>query len=289
MPTIGKGFVMNSLLRMLISKGYPGRVFLLAGIFMVIPIIFMALTAPLISPYDPTISVSNPLSPPSTAHPLGTDNLGRDVLSRIIWGSRIVLAVVLLSVILSASVGIPLGLLSGYMGGKLDRILTMVMDSMYAFPGLILAIALASVLGPSIVNAAIAIAIGYIPIYFRMARGQALQIKEQAYVELAKVAGASSVRIMFRHILPNAMPTLSVIVTLNMADAILTEAALSFLGFVVTPPTPDWGFDMRAGQPFLPSGYWWTITFPGIFILILSLGLSLAGEGLNDMLAGREI
>jgi peptide/nickel transport system permease protein len=122
-----------------------------------------------------------------------------------------------------------------------------------------------------------------------MTRGQTLQIKEQAYVELARAAGASSTRIMFRHMLPNAVPTLSVIVTLNMADAMLTEAALSFLGFVVTPPTPNWGFDMRAGQPFLPSGYWWSITFPGIFILILSLGLSLMGEGLNDMVGDREI
>lgn len=289
MPISSRGFAMNIVIRALFGKGYPGRGFLLAGSSMVIPIVFMALAAPLISPYDPAAVVSNPLSPPSMAHPFGTDNLGRDILSRIIWGSRIVLMVITLSVILSASVGIPLGLLSGYIGGRLDRILTMVMDSIYAFPGLILAIALASVLGPSVVNAAAAIAIGYIPIYFRMTRGQTLQIKEQAYVELARAAGASSTRIMFRHILPNAVPTLSVIVTLNMADAILTEAALSFLGFVVTPPTPDWGFDMRAGQPFLPSGYWWSITYPGIFILILSLGLSLVGEGLNDMLGGREV
>lgn len=278
-----------SFIRILFRGRYQGKTFLIAGIALVLPIILMAILAPLISPYNPTVGVGTPLSPPNEAHLFGTDNLGRDILSRVIWGSRVVLAVVLLSTILSASIGIPLGLVSGYVGGKVDRILTMIMDSMYAFPGLILTIALASVLGPSIINAAVAIAVAYIPVYFRMTRGSALQIKEQAYVESAYAVGASPFRIMFKHILPNAIPTLSVVLTLNIADAILTEAGLSFLGFVVAPPTPDWGFDLRAAQPFLPAGYWWPITFPGLFILLLSLGFGLIGEGLNDMLGGREI
>jgi len=282
-------FMVSSLIKTLFKGKYPGKTFLLIGLTLILPIILMAVFAPFISPYDPTKSVADPLRPPNNLHPFGTDNLGRDILSRVIWGSRVVLAVVLLSTALSAAVGVPLGLLSGYIGGKVDRVLAMIMDSMYAFPGLILAIALASVLGPSIINAAVAIAVVYIPIYFRMTRGPTLQIKEQAYVESAYAAGASPLRIMFKHILPNVVPTLSVVLTLNMADAILTEAGLSFLGFVVVPPTPDWGFDLRAGQPFLPAGYWWPITFPGFFILLLSLGFGLIGEGLNDMLAGKEI
>ncbi len=278
----------NLVLWVLTGK-YLGKAFIVSGLILVIPIVFMAILAPIISPYDPTAMVGPSLHPPCSKYPFGTDNLGRDILSRIIWGTRVVLLVVLASTALAASIGIPLGLFSGFVGGKLDRVLSMIMDSMYAFPGLILAIALASVLGPSIINAALAIAVVYIPIYFRMTRGPTLQIKENIYIEAARAAGSPAKWIMFKHILPNVVPTLSVVLTLNMADAILTEAGLSFLGFVVVPPTPDWGFDLRAGQPYLPAGYWWPITFPGIFILLLSLGFGLIGEGLNDMLATKEM
>ncbi len=285
----GRASKITSYITWVFTGRYMGKAFIVSGLLLILPIVFMAMLAPLISPYDPTAMVGQPLSPPCPRFPFGSDNLGRDILSRVIWGSRVVLLVVLTSTALAASIGIPLGLLSGYIGGKIDRVLSMIMDSMYAFPGLILAIALASVLGPSIINAALAIAVVYIPIYFRMTRGPTLQIKENIYIEAARAAGSPAKWIMFKHILPNVVPTLSVVLTLNMADAILTEAGLSFLGFVVVPPTPDWGFDLRAGQPYLPAGYWWPITFPGLFILLLSLGFGLIGEGLNDMLATKEL
>lgn len=267
---------------------YPGKGFIVTGLIIVIPVVLMAVLAPLVSPYNPIKGGREWLKPPSPAHPFGTDNLNRDVLSRVIWGSRVVLAVVLTSALLSASIGIPLGLFSGYVGGRVDRVVSLFMDAMYAFPGLILAIALASVLGPNIINAAIAISVVYIPTYFRMGRGQTMQVKANLFVEAAVAAGASSWRVLLKHVLPNITPTLTVVATMNMADAILTEAGLSFLGFVVTPPTPDWGFDLRAGQPFLLSGYWWPSLFPGAFILLLSLGLGLIGEGLNEVLAPKE-
>ena len=280
--------IIDYLLRLRTGLGYPGKGFIIAGLGILVPLLLMALLAPLVSPYDPTKGSRDTLQPPSLVHFFGTNNLGQDLFSRILWGGRVVLTVVLVSTILSAIVGVPLGLLSGYLGGRIDRALAMIMDSIYAFPGLILAIALASVLGPSIINAAAAIAVVYIPTYFRMTRGPTLQLKASQYVEAAIATGASTKRIIFRHILPNLAPTLTVVFTLNTADSILTEAGLSFLGFVVTPPTPDWGFDLKAGQPFLPAGYWWLITFPGIFIIFLSLGFGLLGEGLNELLSPKE-
>jgi peptide/nickel transport system permease protein len=180
-----------------------------------------------------------------------------------------------------------LGLFSGFLGGKSDRLFSIVMDSIYAFPGLILAIAIAAMIGPGIVNMSIAIAVVYIPTYFRMIRGQVLSIKEQLYVEAARALGASNSTILFRYIFSNIIPSLVVVLSLNVADAILTEAGLSFLGLGIPPPTPDWGFDLSKGKSFLPGGYWWMITFPGIMIVIVVLGFSLLGEGLNEILNPR--
>ncbi len=261
----------------------PGaaRKLAIAGLVILGAIVVMAVFAPFIAPYDPTKMVDSPLLPPSSKHLLGTDMLGRDMFSRIVYGGRIVLWVVALATALSAVIGIPLGLLSGYYGGKTDRALSMVMDAIYAFPSLILAIALAAVLGPSPVNAAIAISVVYIPTYFRMVRGQVLQVKATPFIESAKALGLPASRIMTRHILPHLLPTIMVVFSLSAADAVLTEAALSFLGLAVRPPTPDWGFDLYAAKGFIQSAPW-LIMGPGVMITLLALGLALIGEGLGE-------
>jgi len=266
-----------------------GRYMVISGIAIITIVALMALFAPFIAPYDPIKSGKDVLQPPSLEHIMGTDNLGRDIFSRIIFGSRVVLSVVLTASLVSTVIGVPIGLISGYFGGKLDRVLSMLMDSMYAFPGLILAIAIAAVLGPSVFNAVVAISVVYIPTYFRMIRGQTLSIKSQLFVEAAKATGASDWRIMRKYIFPNLIPTLVVVFSLSVADAILTEAGLSFLGFIVSAPTPDWGFELASGRPYLPAGYWWMITFPGLMVMLLSLGFALVGEGLSEIYAmGRE-
>ncbi len=218
---------------------------------------------------------------------LGTDNLGRDILSRLIWGARAVLAVAILSALFSAAIGVPLGLLSGFFGGGFDRVLSLIMDSVYSFPGLILAIAVAAVLGTGVINIAIAISVVYIPTYFRMTRSQVLSIKEELYVEAARALGARQREVLGMYIFPNVVPTLVVVFSLNVADAILTEAGLAFLGLGLQPPTPDWGFDLNKGKAYLPRGYWWPITFPGLMITLVALGFSLLGEGLGEILNPR--
>jgi len=255
----------------------------LAGTGMVAFVVVLAVFAPYLTSYDPTRGVGPSLSPPSADHLMGTNRLGYDVYSRILYGAQTILVVVLLSTMISMIAGIPLGLISGYSGGVVDRSISVVMDSIYVFPGLILAIAMAAVLGPGMINASVAIAIVYIPTYFRMARGQTLSIKEQTYIEAMRAIGCKARTIVFRHVLPNILPTLTVVFSLNVADAVLTEAGLSFFGLSVPAPIPDWGYDLRAGQPFLPSGYWWLITFPGLMIIMLAIGFSLIGEGLNEL------
>jgi peptide/nickel transport system permease protein len=218
---------------------------------------------------------------------LGTDNYGRDVLSRIIYGSRTVLGIAILAALMSAAVGIPLGLMSAFFGGSLDRGLSLVMDSVYSFPGLILAIAMAALLGPGMLNIAIAIAVIYVPVYFRLVRSKVLSVKEEMYVEAARSLGASAATILGLYVFPNVIPSIVVIFSVNVADSILTEAGLAFLGLGLPPPTPDWGFDLSAGKRFVPSGYWWIITYPGVMIALLTLGFSLLGEGLNEILNPR--
>jgi peptide/nickel transport system permease protein len=218
---------------------------------------------------------------------LGTDNYGRDVLSRIIGGARTVLGIAILAALMSAMIGIPVGLLSGFFGGLFDRVLSLVMDSIYSFPGLILAIAMAALLGPGILNIAIAIAVIYVPVYFRLVRSKVLSVKEELYVEAARSLGAKAFTILFLYVFPNVIPSIVVIFSVNVADSILTEAGLSFLGLGLPPPTPDWGFDLSAGKRFVPSGYWWIITYPGMMIALLTLGFSMLGEGLNEILNPR--
>jgi peptide/nickel transport system permease protein len=244
---------------------------------------------------------------------LGTDNLGRDVLSRIIFGARAVLLVAVLSASFSALVGIPIGLLSGFIGGAVDRVLSLIMDSVYSFPGLILAIAMAAVLqlrmqqvlenvmatigtrlsGDQIavitgtMTTTVAIAVVYMPTFFRMVRGQVLAIKQQLYVEAARSLGAKATTILLQYIFPNVIASIVVIFSVNIADAILTEAGLSFIGLGLPPPTPDWGYDISKGRQFLPAGQWWLVTFPGLMIILVALGFSMFGEGLSEILNPR--
>ncbi len=220
---------------------------------------------------------------------LGTDNLGRDITSRLIWGGRTVLGVAILSALMSSVIGISLGLISGFTSGPLDRVLSLTMDSLYSFPGLLLAIAMAAMLGPGLLNVAVAISVIYIPTFFRVVRGQVLSIKEELHVEAARSLGAKSIPILTRYIFPLVIPSVVVVFSLNVADAILTEAGLSFIGLGLPPDIPDWGYDLSKGHSFLVAGHWWMITFPGVLITLVAMGFSLLGEGLSEILNPRLV
>ena len=271
--------------------GAEGYMIMVGGliVFAVIAISLLSAFYPGMAPYNPEKSVGTPFSSPSRQHLMGTDNLGRDIFSRIIYGAKVVMTVALLSSTFSAAVGIPVGLLSGFLGGKIDRVLSLIMDSIYAFPGLILAIAMAAMLGPGVINMSVAIAVVYIPTYFRMVRGQVLSVKEELYVEAARSLGAKATTILRLYVFPNVIPSVVVVFSLNIADAILTEAGLSFLGLGIDPSLPDWGYDLSRGKAYLPGGYWWIITFPGMMIALVALGFSMLGEGLNEILNPRLV
>ncbi len=217
---------------------------------------------------------------------LGTNQLGQDILSRIIWGTRIALIVGLSSALISFVIGVPLGLLSGFISGPFDRIMTLLMDSMYTFPGLILAIAIAAVLGAGIGNIIVAIAILYIPTYFRIVRGQTLSVKQELYVEAARSLGATPFKILWKYIFPNVFPSVVIIFSVNVADAILTEAGLSFLGLGLPPDIPDWGIDIARGKNYI-RGAWWMITFPGLMVTLVTLSFSMLGESLSEIMNPR--
>ena len=217
---------------------------------------------------------------------LGTNQIGQDVFSRIIWGTRIALIVGLSSALVAVVIGVPLGLISGFVGGTLDRVLTLFMDSLYAFPGLILAISIAAVLGPGIGNIIVAIAVVYVPTYFRIVRGQTLSVKEELYIEAARSLGARARTILKDYVFPNVIPSVVIIFSVNVADAILTEAGLSFLGLGLPPDTPDWGIDLARGQDYLRRA-WWLITAPGVMVSLVTLAFSMLGESLSEILNPR--
>ncbi len=261
---------------------------MIAGLLIVLFVAYLALLPQTIAPFNPNAQNTGPqLAPPSAQHLFGTDNLNRDVFSRVIWGSRTILGVAIAAALMSSLIGIPLGLLSGYVGGIVDRILSLIMDSIYAFPGLILAIAFAAMLGPGVINITLAVAVIYVPTYFRLVRGQTLQLKQQLYVEAARSIGAKRGTILFKYIFPNVIATVVVVFSLNIADAITTEAALSYIGLGLPAGIPDWGMDLSMGKAYLPSGIWWMITFPGLMIMLLALGFTMLGEGLAEILNPR--
>ena len=271
----------------LVKRGLAGWLVIL-GAILVIAVIAMTALSPWISPHDPTaLRVGPLLSPPSGQFPFGTDDLGRDMLSRVISGGGVMLQVAVLSVIVCLMIGVPLGLFSSHTGGVIDRFISLIMDSVYAFPGLILAIAFALVLGRGVINMALSIAVVYVPSYFRIIRSQVLSIKELSYVEAANAAGAKKRTILLRYILPNVVPSIVVVATVNFADAILTAAGLTFIGMGVPVNIPDWGWDLTNGRNLLPSGAWWVITFPGLMIILLALGFTLMGEGLSELLSPK--
>ena len=261
---------------------------LVIGALIILAIVYMALFPASIAPFNPHSQSAGPqLVPPGGKYLMGTDNLQRDVWSRIVYGSQTILRVAILAAIISSVFGITLGLISGFSGGILDRVLSLIMDSVYSFPGLILAIAFAAMLGPGVINITLAVAVIYIPTYFRLVRGQTLAIKEELYVEAARAIGASGSTILWKYIFPNVIATTVVVFTLNVADAIMIEAALTYLGLGLPPSIVDWGMDLAMGKKFLPSGVWWLITFPGAMISLLAVGFTMVGEGLAEILNPR--
>jgi peptide/nickel transport system permease protein len=258
------------------------------GLGVVVFFILIAAAAPLVAPYDPlATSWAAVRKAPSAAHLFGTDEIGRDVLARIIWGSRASLLAGLVSVMLALAVGVPIGLVSGYVGGALDALVMRIIDAMLAIPFLILAIALAAFLGPSLSNAMIAIGITQMPIFARLTRGQALSVKHEDYIEAAHAIGNPQYRVVLRHIFPNIVPPLLVQATLATAAAIIAEASLSFLGLGQQPPDPSWGSMLNAAQRFLSNAPWMAL-WPGLAIFITVMSFNLLGDGLRDALDPRE-
>jgi peptide/nickel transport system permease protein len=257
------------------------------GLVVLALFILLALLAPVIVPYDPiATSWSLVRKAPTALHWFGTDELGRDILSRVVYGARASLLAGLISVAIALGIGVPLGLLAGYRGGFTDALISRITDAMLACPFLILAIALAAFLGPSLGNAMIAIGISATPVFIRLTRGQVLSVKAEDYVEAARALGNPPWRIAFAHILPNILPALLVQATLSVAAAIIAEAALSFLGLGQQPPAPSWGSMLNAAQRFLTNAPWMAI-WPGLAIFLVVLSLNLVGDGLRDALDPR--
>ena len=261
---------------------------MIVGGIIVLGWLFIAAFAPFVAPYDPIkVNVSDSLIPPGSAHWLGTDDLGRDVLSRVMWGARVSLSVGVISVSIGLLLGTSLGLAAGYLGGKFDLLIMRGIDALLAFPALILAIAITSALGPQIQNAMIAIGIVAIPAYARLTRGQVLAVRSRDYIVAAKTIGATPLRIVASHIFPNIMNTLIVQATLSTAFAILAEAALSFLGLGPQPPYPSWGQDINYSQRYLPNLKWWMSVGPGLAIFTAVFGFNYLGDALRDALDPR--
>lgn len=255
-----------------------------SGLILTVALILVALAAPLIAPMDPfSQDTSRRLEAPSNDHPLGLDDLGRDVLSRVVWGARVSLRVGFSVVIIASLIGVTLGAMAGYFGGLMDVVVMRLCDILLAFPGILLAIALVAVLGPSLNNVVLALAtIGWVG-YARLVRGQVLKVREMEYVTAARALGARSPRVIIRHVLPNVINPVIVMATLGLAGAILSEAALSFLGLGVQPPTPSWGAMLTAGRRYLGLANHLAI-FPGAAIMLAVMGLNFLGDGLIDAL-----
>lgn len=259
------------------------------GLLIVLALVFVAGFAPWLAPHNPIQpDFGAMLAAPSDQYLLGTDELGRDMFSRLIWGARASLQAGLIAVILAAGIGVPIGLVSGYFRGPLDEYIVMrLTDAMMAFPVIVLALALTAVLGPSLYTAMVAIGIVYAPIFIRLARAQTLSVRETEYVEAARALGNRHIGIMIKHVLPNIASPLVIQMSVSMATAILVESALSFLGLGVQPPTPSWGSMLRIGANYMQDAPW--IAFwPGLAIFIAVLGINLFGDALRDVLDPRD-
>jgi peptide/nickel transport system permease protein len=276
----------ESLFRMAISQLRRNKGAMVGGTVVLLFIITAAF-APLIAPYDPLESnLDEALQSHSYKHWLGTDEQGRDILSRIIYGGRMSLAIGVIAVAISSVFGIFLGLVSGFFGGKVDNVIMRFMDILMAFPGMLLALAIVSALGPGTVNLMIALGVYSVPFFARVVRGSVLSVREMEYVEAAKAVGQSNFFIVFSHILPNCVGPILVLATLRVAIAILNGAGLSFLGLGPQPPTPEWGAMLSSGRTYLRIAPW-VATYPGIAIMFVVLGFNVFGDGLRDALDPR--
>lgn len=265
---------------------------MLAGLAITLFFIFLALFAPLFVNWgwlqSPIELLNNlPLQPPSARHWFGTDSLGYDVFSRTILGAKAALQVVLLATAMSMVIGVPLGMVSGYVGGRLDKVLLFLMDSIYTLPGLLLSVTLAFVVGRGILNAAIAISIAYVPQYYRVVRNHTVSVKTEVYIEAAQAIGANTWQVLSRYLFFNVIQSVPVLFTLNAADAILILGGLGFLGLGLPEEVPEWGHDLKQALPALSTGIWWTTLFPGLAMTSMVVGLSLLGEGLNEFVNPR--
>jgi peptide/nickel transport system permease protein len=258
-----------------------------AGCIIIAAMVFMAVFASLLSPYDPIrISLAERLKPPSAVHFFGTDELGRDILSRIMHGARISLRIGVLVVLIAGGLGALTGAISGYVGQRVDNLIMRVMDVILSFPPLVLALALAAAMGPDLNNAILAVAFVMIPKFARLVRGEALAVKERQFIVAARAAGAKRLWIILHHILPNCLASVIVLATLVLGEAILIAASLSFIGLGAQPPTPEWGAMVSVGRKFLMD-QWWYATFPGLFILVTVIGFNIIGDALRDILDPR--
>ena len=259
----------------------------LLGMIIIVILVLTGIFGPYLAPYDPVaISPAERLQSPDREHLLGTDELGRDVLSRIIAGSRISLEIGLSIVFLSASIGMLIGLASGYFGGPVDHILMRITDIFISLPTLILAIAITAALGPSLPNAVLAMVLVWWPIYARLIRGEVLSVKGKDYIRAMKVMGASPLRIIVFHVLPNTIDSVIVRASIDFGNAVMFCAALSFIGLGAQPPTPEWGAMVTAGQNYMRDA-WWIITFSGLAIFLTVMGFNLLGDGIRDFLDPR--
>lgn len=260
-----------------------------AGLIITAVFVAIALLAPAFQAWgwlqDPfKVPLENPIhSAPSAEHWFGTDRKGYDVFSRTLFGTRAALQVVLLATTLSLIVGVPLGMVSGYLGGRVDRLLLFLMDTLYTLPGLLLSVTLAFMVGRGVFNAAIALSIAYVPQYYRVVRNHTVSVKNELFIEAAQAMGASTWTVLSRYLLLNVVQSVPVLFTLNAADAVLVLGGLGFLGLGLPEQTPEWGQDLRQALDALPTGIWWTAMFPGLAMTGLVVGLSLVGEGLNDL------
>ncbi len=265
---------------------------MLIGLTMTLFFIFLAFFAPAFQAWgwlqDPTDSLINPIhEPPSAKYWFGTSRQGYDVFSRTLFGAQAALQVVLLATALSMLIGVPLGMVSGYLGGRLDKVLLFLMDSIYTLPGLLLSVTLAFVVGRGIFNAAIAISIAYIPQYYRVVRNHTVSVKTEVFIEAAQALGANTWHVLSRYLFFNVIQSVPVLFTLNAADAILVLGGLGFLGLGLPEEVPEWGHDLKQALDALPTGIWWTALFPGLGMTSMVVGLSLLGEGLNEFVNPR--
>ena len=283
--------IMTTTIRLKLFRGRGNLSFKLTviGLIITIGFILIALLAPTLQAWgliqSPTESLINPIhEPPGVNYWFGTTRQGYDVFSRTLFGTQAALEVVILATTISLILGVPLGLVSGYLGGKVDKILLFLMDTIYTLPGLLLSVTLAFVVGKGVINAAIALSIAYVPQYYRLVRNHTVSVKTELFIEAAQAMGASTRRILSRYLFFNVIQSVPVLFTLNAADAILILGGLGFLGLGLPPEVPEWGHDLRLALDALPTGIWWSATFPGLAMTLMVTGLSLVGEGLSEIL-----